>query len=195
MSKLNLRRSAVRSASGAGVSFLDSSPARMKWSVSERGHDFSLTLGSGCDAGGVQHQWSFLRCSRSNFLELSEDPPPGQSAPPLIQFSKSWICGADNLFPDLRGGIAVSGSSYRIAAIIRLFSGSPGTIAGPVSPPLSSPSSESRSKFAFRVLASALWQLKQFSERTGRILRSKKSVAVSPAADGGRNEVVIQMLL
>jgi hypothetical protein len=44
-------------------------------------------------------------------------------------------------------------------------------------------------------LASALWQLKQFSERTGRILRSKKSVAVSPAADSGRSEVVIQMLL
>jgi hypothetical protein len=79
--------------------------------------------------------------------------------------------------------------------MMRLFSGSPGTIAGPVSPPLSSASRESRSKFAFRLLASALWQLKQFSERPGRILRSKKSVAVSPAAESGRSEVVIQMLL
>src|SRR3954466_2463517 len=57
--------------------------------------------------------------------------------------------------------------------MMRLFSISPGTTAGPVFPPLSMPSRESTSSPPLIFSAPWLWHLKQLSARRGRILPSK----------------------
>src|SRR5712692_10125138 len=63
---------------------------------------------------------------------------------------------------------------------MRLLSGCPGTIAGPVSPPLSRPSRESSRRPPFNFSASALWHLWHLSASSGRIFLSKKS---TPSGD------------
>ena len=64
----------------------------------------------------------------------------GQMAPSFTQAVRSVIC-ASVRWPFL--GILIS-VVWRMAVIIMLFSGAPGTTAGPDFPPFSSPSSESR---------------------------------------------------
>src|SRR5688500_8161220 len=65
----------------------------------------------------------------------------GSGAPRLIHSSKSATsAGGSGFF----GGILRSGSVRRIAFTSKLFSGSPGTITGPNSPPACQPLRESR---------------------------------------------------
>src|SRR5262249_12419764 len=66
----------------------------------------------------------------------------------------------------------------------RLFSGWPGTIAGPVSPPESIPLSESRRSSPFGFLRSGPWHLKQCSTRRGRIFASKNLAAAGETGAG-----------
>jgi len=84
-------------------------------------------------------------------------PPRGSGAPRLTHASKSAMTAAGSL-PSF--GIFTS-PSWRRALISRLSLALPGTIAGPVSPPLSSPSrvsSSSPPRSFFFARASALWQ-------------------------------------
>src|SRR4051812_15031175 len=82
------------------------------------------------------------------------------------------------------GGIWVS-PSYLSALISKLSAGRPGTTAGPLSPPLRSPSrlSSNSPPLSFLIFAaSAEWHFRQCSARAGRIFFSKKSVPGSAAA-------------
>src|SRR2546423_14196785 len=67
----------------------------------------------------------------------------------------------------------------------RLASGSPETMTGPESPPLSNASGVSSRKPPFTFSAFSLWQRKQFSAKTGRTFVSKnsKSSAVELTAE------------
>src|SRR5262245_28763867 len=60
-----------------------------------------------------------------------------------------------------------------MALMRRLLSGSPGTIAGPLSPPLSSAARESSRRPLFAFLGP--WHLTQCSMKMGRTLASKKA--------------------
>ncbi len=68
--------------------------------------------------------------------------------------------------------------------MIRLLTGSPGTRAGPVSPPLSNPARLSSKRLPRRFLP-ALWHSKQLATRIGRTFFSKNSIpagSVFPSA-------------
>ena len=65
----------------------------------------------------------------------------GHGAPRRIHSSNTATCSGDSR--RFLGGIWRSGSPYRMARINRLCSGSPGTTAGPESPPVITPSRES----------------------------------------------------
>src|ERR1051325_5753326 len=69
-----------------------------------------------------------------------------------------------------------------IACSNRLLPVSPGTIAGPVSPPLRIPASVSKSRSPFTFFAVAEWHSKQFFSRTGWILSRKKREPSSETA-------------
>src|SRR6266446_5005563 len=77
-------------------------------------------------------------------------------APILIHSTRVLICSAGRVF---FGGICRSSSICRTAFMSRLFSGSPGTTAGPVSPPLSNPSLESSTQLPLILSTSWLWHL------------------------------------
>jgi hypothetical protein len=64
----------------------------------------------------------------------------GSGAPKVIQ---SRIFEINSSLSFFFGGICKSGSVWLTARSKRLFSGSPGTIAGPCSPPLAQPLRES----------------------------------------------------
>src|SRR5439155_15859883 len=87
----------------------------------------------------------------------------GHAAPALTQASRSAISEALSLPPY---GIFSAGSVCRTALIKRLFSASPGTIAGPRLPPSRMPSSVSRRKPPSWEL---VWQAKQLVARIVRI--------------------------
>ena len=80
----------------------------------------------------------------------------GSGAPIFTHASRSAICAALSF---VFGGIFSSGSDQRIASISRLFSGSPATKLGPLSPPLSKAARVSSSSPPFAFPDSVLWHL------------------------------------
>ena len=138
MAKVTRRIKVAASASGAGFSPFSSSFARMKRSASVRGHFESaefFTAGTGGFTTGSQHQCSALRFWRSKTFFVATFAPAscGHGAPAFTQASMSAICCGGSAF---FGGICMSEFFQRMASTSRLFSGSPGLMAGPVSPPL-----------------------------------------------------------
>src|SRR5215469_8324610 len=147
--------------------------ARTKRSMGVLDHFVSLTAGSGGFFRGRKDQ-KLRRSGEMTYLpsllEVTADAVlAGQAAPALTQASKSAISAGFNLPPY---GIFNAGSVWRMALIKRLFSASPGTIAGPRLPPFFMPSNVSRRKPPSCEL---VWQPKQLLARIGRTLFSKNS--------------------
>ena len=83
-------------------------------------------------------------------------PASGCAAPLAIQVVRSAITSSASFS---FGGMAVSGSPWRMPMISGLWSGLPATTAGlPDSPPVSMPAQVSRRSLPLSFLASALWQ-------------------------------------
>src|SRR5262249_55602922 len=94
---------------------------------------------------------------------------PGHGAPILTQSVRSRTSSGFS-FPI--GGI-FRFSSYPMARSNRLFSGLPRSINEPLCPPARKPEADERSREA--VFVFALWHIRQFWAKTGRIFFSKKS--------------------
>ena len=108
----------------------------------------------------------------------------GHFAPADTQAARSARTGSGKNFP---GGISSDSSSCRIAWMSRLLSASPSTIAGPLSPPLTMASRESRRSppLAFP----GPWHLTHVPASTGRTFNSKK-VSASSSAVGAPAQAV-----
>ena len=88
-----------------------------------------------------------------------------------------------SFLPDFGGGITSSGSVLVMRRISSLSPLLPGTMTGSLV--RRAPSFTSSRRSALRVLASGPWQMKQFSERIGRMSRLK-STGSGPAERGGK---------
>jgi hypothetical protein len=95
----------------------------------------------------------------------------GHGAPDLIHSANAPICASPSFGAPF--GIRGTPSSRRMTCINRLFAGSPGTIAAPLSPPLIN---ASREVIFSPPSASAMWQSPHVSTSTGRMLASKNSI-------------------
>ena len=93
---------------------------------------------------------------------------------------------ADRVRCESCGGMTSSGSFEVMRCQMGEASGSPGTMAGPLSPCLKAPSAVSRRRSPSRALASKPWQAKQRSERRGRMSELKLSGRSSPSAANAR---------
>ena len=99
-----------------------------------RGQAASLTSGGGVFFGGWKAQnLRPFSMSISHFATLA-GASRGSGAPIAIHFSKSAITASGSL--SFLGGIGFTSSVCLIACRRKLLSGSPGTTAGPWSPPL-----------------------------------------------------------
>src|SRR5579859_5064134 len=142
------------SAWGLGLRSFCSSLARMKLSIGLLAQVESFTTGTAGLVRDCQDQWVLLESDQAfSATEASR----GSGAPIFIHASRSAIMLSGSLFP--LGGIWRSGSVYRTALISRLCSGSPGRIAGPVSPPFKTPFLLSSKSPPLTFSAWALWHL------------------------------------
>jgi hypothetical protein len=108
-------------------------------------------------------------------------PSSGQGAPASIHFSTTAIWSPGRSVP---GGISIPLSCLS-ALTSRLLAGSPGTIAGPLSPPCMSAARES-SRSPDSDLSSP-WHFTHFSSKSGRICPSKSlSLPVDAASAASR---------
>ena len=167
------RRRVRRSASAAGFRPRASSPATMK-----RSRSLATSPGSET-AGGV---------AATGLVKLHHDPaaslvmPPrrasrtrGSAAPAAIQVARSSISLGVSAGPASSGGIAETPSACFTARISRLASLSPGTIAGPESPPLTQPCRESSARPPLVLPVAVEWQPWQRATKSGRMRLSKRS--------------------
>ena len=172
-SNVTRRRSVRRSASAAGFRPLDSSSATMKRSMSLATRPASETSG-GIAATGLEKLHHDAAASR--FM-----PPRrasrtrGSAAPELIQVARSAISPGVSAGPASSGGIAETPSAPCTARSSRLASLSPGTIAGPESPPVCQPCRESSARPPLVLPMAVAWQPWQRATRSGRMRFSKRS--------------------
>src|SRR6516162_1222836 len=146
----------------------------MKASIGLRTQAWFFTSGTAGRLTGWNAQWerSFCVIWKSPLVLIAVLSLPGQGAPILIHCVKASIWSRGNFLPF--DGIFTS-PSWLIALTRRLFSGCPGTIAGPLSPPSSMAASESRRRSRFCFFSP--WHSKQYSARTGRTFVSKNWIA------------------
>ena len=109
-----------------------------------------------------------------------EGPAFGQVAPSATHAARSALAGSGNGLP---GGILSASSAWLTAWISRLPFGSPGTTAGPPSPPSSIASRESSRSPPLAFFAP--WHLTHVPASTGRTLSSKNASGSSPAQCNG----------
>ena len=95
--------------------------------------------------------------------------------------TSSAISASDNFaFPF--GGICKSGLAWRTALMSKLFSGSPGTTAGPESPPMRIAPSESSTRPFLDFFAAWLWHSWQcFASNGSTRSLNKASASAAPA--------------
>ena len=131
-------------ASSAGARLRSSSLCRMNWSMSDSGRSASSTADGSAWTSGRKNQLSGSPSgTRWGVAAFCSSAACGHGAPFRIHCSNAAICCSLRRFPSK--GI-LSSPVWRIARIRRLDSGSPGTIAGPDSPPMSNASRESTRK-------------------------------------------------
>ena len=150
------------SSSGAGVSPSSFSRA---WTKASMGFVAPATAGTGgCFTG------SNAQC-------------PVHVAPSFTQRLSSSTCAGWSGLWSFGGGITSSLSFVVMRRISSLFSSDPGTTAtSPDSPLPNAASFTSSRSSALRLFASGPWQVKQFSERIGRMSRLKSSFVVASSA-------------
>ncbi len=127
---------------------------------------------------GACSGWNDHQCRVSSVIlsgsVRTATPVAGQGAPILIQSFNTPISSSESLPP--LGGILIS-PVWCTACSSRLLSGSPGTIAGPESPPLII---ASREIICSPPAERAWWHNPQRSARIGRTLPSKYSSPAPP---------------
>ena len=160
MSPKNARRASFSRLSGAeGVTPAASCFARTKRSTGERVHAAFFTAGGAPAASGANDRNPRSCATLISRFAFPFGPERGSGRPISTHFVRSAITSSASL---CFGGICVSGSLQRTAFTSRLSSGLPGTTAGPVSPPASTPSRVSRKNPPFSLpsaCASAEWHL------------------------------------
>ena len=164
--------------------------ARMKRSIGVRFQAGSATAGGVGAARGATLQkrppsaavipcaWPGRRRGRG-----STKPSRGSWAPRRTQAATNSISSGASL-PS--GGICGAPASQRIARIKRLWSGSPGTIAGPESPPWAQPSRRS-SRRPPLISSSAAWHPRQRAASSGAI-DSVKPGSTTAGSDSAAND-------
>ena len=142
-SKVARRISVWRSASATGRNFFASRPARMYWSIGSRPHVWSVVAGGEVFFGtwNAQNCRPFCRSILLSGAFVEGIPSRGSGAPIFTQYFSASISASESLY---FGGIWRSGSAWPIALMRRLFSGLPGSITSPESPPSIQPASVSR---------------------------------------------------
>ena len=143
--------------------------------------------------------WSLLRmrasrgwwspAGRGGFSTLVKVQCFSYFAPCWIQVWMSFFSESERERWESCGGMTSSGSLEMMRCQMREASGSPGTMAGPLSPFLKAPSGVSRRRSASRALASKPWQAKHRSERRGRISELKPSWGSSLVATEVRAKI------
>ena len=156
----------------------------MNRSIAPRGHASSPTAGGSPGSTGCHAQWVRRRLSRSNGSDGSGVSAAvvvasGHGAPISTHAIRLSTC------PGPRapvGGISTGRPCTRCTS--GLAWGSPGTTAGPLSPPASSPSRLSSRSPPNGVSSAAPWHWKHCSASSGRISVSKNSICsgLGPAA-------------
>ena len=173
-----------RSTGGAGASPSASSRARMNRSSAPRGHASSATAGGSAASTGCHAQCSRRRFSRSNGSDGSGVPAAtvaasGHGAPISTHAIRLSTCAGARAPV---GGINTGRPCTRCTR--GLACGSPGTTAGPLSPPASSPSRLSSRSPPNGVSNAAPWHWKHCSASSGRISVSKNSTCSGPGPAG-----------